>query len=314
MLACSPVFAQELSVDPLRAGEDSAEAAERPFLSAPSADANALTLQPFVMAAYSTSLEPDPAEASSSSAIPPAIEPGPQHKPRFHWRPALLQSLNFTLVMNAFRLGTEPSTRADLKGRFWSDYFDSVLGTGGWNDGDNFLTNYVGHGMEGAVAGYIYIQNDDRGRTLEIGRSPAYWKSRLRASAWATVVSLQFEFGPLSEASIGNVGMVPRPNGGSYMAMTDLVTTPAVGMAWMLAEDSMERWAVRPIERHTGNRVLRALARGCLEPSRSFANLMRGKAPWYRDGRPLRGSVLARQPLPVAPADAGAPAATLTGH
>src|SRR3954470_14099055 len=38
-------------------------------------------------------------------------------KPKFHWRPALWQSSRFLLVMHAFRLATEPSTRAELKGK-----------------------------------------------------------------------------------------------------------------------------------------------------------------------------------------------------
>src|SRR3954469_5891513 len=131
----------------------------------------------------------------------------PEAPPKFHWRPALWQSSRFLLVMHAFRLSTEPSTRAELRGPFWGDYFDSVLGTGGWRDGDPGIVNYVGHPLEGAVAGFIFLQNDDQGRTVEFDiRSKRYWKSRLLATAWISAYSLQFELGLASEASIGNVG------------------------------------------------------------------------------------------------------------
>jgi len=52
--------------------------------------------------------------------------------------------------------------------------------------------------------------------------------------------------------------------------------------------------------------VLRAFARGMLNPSRSFANMMRGKLPWHRDNRPLSGNGVADHSpqRPVAPASA----------
>lgn len=304
-------------------------ATENLLVSAPTADDNAAKLQPFLLAqyAYSSSraaLDTERGGGAASSAQPAPILPTATAKPKFHWKPALWQSARFLLVMHAFRLATEPSTRAELKGKFWGDYWDSVLGTGGWGDGDPMMVNYVGHPMEGSVAGFIYIQNDDNGRNLDFNiRSKAYWESRLWASLFAGVFSLQFEMGPLSEASIGNVGKVPRPNGGSYMASVDLVITPTIGMAWMLGEDILDKYAVRGIENRTDSRVLRALARGFFNPSRAFANMMRGKTPWYRDNRPLSGHTLAiRPPAPETISDFASPApratipvpATRSGH
>lgn len=295
-------------------------AAEDLLVSTPTADDNAAKLQPFMLAqyAYSSSraaLDAGPGRsAAASHPRPTPVPPSATAKPKFHWKPALWQSARFLLVMHAFRLATEPSTRAELKGKFWGDYWDSVLGTGGWGDGDPMMVNYVGHPMEGSVAGFIYLQNDDNGRNLDFNiRSKAYWKSRLWASLWAGVFSLQFEMGPLSEASIGNVGKEPRPNGGSYMASVDLVITPTIGMAWMLSEDILDKYAVRGVEKRTENRVARALARGFLNPSRAFANMMRGKAPWYRDNRPLSGhSSAARSPAPATPSTPVP--ATRSGH
>ncbi len=74
--------------------------------------------------------------------------------------------------------------------------------------------------MRGAVAGYIQIQNSSQGQAVEFGRSRQYWESRLKAFAWAGAYSTQFELGPLSEAAIGNVGMIKGTAG-----FTDLIMT-----------------------------------------------------------------------------------------
>ena len=258
------------------------------------------------MAEYSTrfdaaAIATEPHTSSSAAEpIAPVIASAPRQ--RFHWKPALEQSFQFLMVMHAFRLATEPSTRAELKGPFWGDYADSILGTDGWGDGDPFMVNYIGHPLEGSVAGFIYLQNDDAGRTAEFGANKAYWHSRLKAAAWSAAFSLQFELGPISEASIGNVGKQTGANGQTYMGTVDLVVTPLMGMGWMVAEDALDRYTIRGIERRTDSRVLRALARGFLNPTRSFANMMRWKAPWHRDGRPLAGGVVADQAAPDLPA------------
>jgi hypothetical protein len=49
----------------------------------------------------------------------------------------------------------------------------------------------------------------------------------------------------------------------------------------------LDRFIVQRIENKFSNRVARGLVRSFLNPSRSFANLMRFKYPWRRDGRPL---------------------------
>ena len=60
--------------------------------------------------------------------------------------------------------------------------------------------------------------------SVEFGRSKGYWASMGKSAAWITGYSLQFEFGPISEASIGNVGMTPDRRG-----WVDHVVTPVVG-------------------------------------------------------------------------------------
>lgn len=74
------------------------------------------------------------------------------------------------------------------------DYLTSVSGLSGWNDGNPVITNYVGHPMMGAITGFIQVQNDPRGITLEWNaRNPKYWKSRFKALGWATLYSTSYE-------------------------------------------------------------------------------------------------------------------------
>jgi hypothetical protein len=198
----------------------------------------------------------------------------------FQWKPALLQSGLFLGFQHGFRLATEDATRGELKGPFFRDWSRSVRNLQGWDDGDPFIVNYVGHPMMGAVSGYIAVQNDPMYKRSTFGRNSRYWKSRLRALAFSTLYSTQFEIGPVSEASIGNVQLHPPENG-----MCDFVVTPTVGLGWQIAEDALDRVLVRRIESSTDAVWVRIIARGMLNPARSFANLLRWKAPWYRDDR-----------------------------
>src|SRR4029453_6323143 len=157
-----------------------------------------------------------------------------------------------------------------------SAWFRSVSHLGGdWDDHGKKFANYVAHPMGGAVYAHIYRQNDRRRRELQVG-DPGYGGLVLRALLFSTVISLQFELGPLSEASIGNVGM-RDPN---KMAWGDLVITPALGVAWMVSEDVID---AQILKRMDGQQiVLRNTLRFLLNPSRAPANLSRGTWPWYR--------------------------------
>ncbi len=199
---------------------------------------------------------------------------------RFHWRAALIQSGLFLGIQHGFRLATEEGARNELKGPFFPDYFRSVRSLRGWGDGDPFLVNYIGHPMMGAVTGYIQIQNDAEGRIQQFGSSPDYWKSRMHALAWSAAYSLQFELGPISEASIGNVGKKP-----GTMGMVDLVVTPIAGTGWLAAEDALDRYVITKLEKMSLNRGWKIIVRSFLNPDRSFANVMRWKVPWHRDTR-----------------------------
>jgi hypothetical protein len=204
----------------------------------------------------------------------------------FHWGGAIGQSMFFLGVMHGLRLAFDPGSRADMRGPFLKDYFNTVKRLHGWRDGNGFVVNYIGHPLEGAVSGYIQIQNDPKGNQ-ELSMGKAYWRSRLKAMGWAALLSTAFELGPISEASLGNVGLKPRRQAKNPMAWVDIVVTPTVGTAWLVGEDILDHYLVRRVENNSSSRVARALARTFFNPSRSMSNMLRLKYPWHRDNRTL---------------------------
>ena len=198
-------------------------------------------------------------------------------KPHFQWSAAIKQSLIFLGIQHGYAL-TQPKTRRDLKGPFFKDYVRSVKSLNGWDDGGRFFTNYVAHPMQGALLGFIQIQNDPKGRSLRFNESSAYWNSRLKALAWSAAWSTQFEIGPVSQASIGNVGVHGK------QTYVDLVVTPIAGLGLIVMEDFLDQHLIRLIERrNTGSYYVKVLSRVLLNPTRSVANLLEFRTPWYRD-------------------------------
>jgi hypothetical protein len=188
------------------------------------------------------------------------------------------QAMLFLAIQHGYAF-TQPKTRAAIKGKFWKDYVNSVKSLHGWSDGGRFFTNYIAHPMQGGFLGYIQIQNDPKGIKQEFGLSGTYWRSRMKAMAWTAAWSTQFEIGPVSQASIGNVGL----NG--KQTYVDIVVTPTLGTAWLVAEDAIDRFLMKRIERRTDSLYVTIFARMLLSPTRTLANVFRFKKPWHRDRR-----------------------------
>lgn len=216
------------------------------------------------------------AEGSSSAEVLGA-DPA-----RTNLRSVITDSLRLLMLEHSVRIGSQDKTRRALGGPFWHDYRRSVRVPQHWNDGDGWLVNYVGHPGHGAAAGFIWVHRDPNAMPVESGFGRNYWVSRLRASAWSTAYSLQFEFGPFSEASIGNVGQDPTTAG-----WVDHVMTPIGGLGVMVAEDALDRYVLVRIERRVGHPVLRVMLRLTLNPARSIANMAAARSPWYRESRSL---------------------------
>ncbi|HEY8558876.1 MAG TPA: hypothetical protein VIL74_00630 [Pyrinomonadaceae bacterium] len=209
----------------------------------------------------------------------------PKSEERFHWKPALAQSGIFLGIQHAFRL-SQKKTKRELPGPFFRDWGNSVKSLHGWRDGDSGFINYVAHPLQGGVTSRIFINNSDRAKRQEFGKSKDYWVSRLKSAAWSTVWGVQFELGPISEATIGNVGL-RRKKGYSPMAYVDLVITPTVGTGVAIGEDAIDKYILKNwLERKDGRATWKIkFLRSVLTPTTSFTNLLRGKPPWKRDNR-----------------------------
>lgn len=223
----------------------------------------------------------DPPPGATDGDRPPA--PAPPAEPEkterartgFQWGDAFKQSLLFLSVQHGYAL-TQPKTRRDLHGPFFKDYFRSVRSLHGWEDGGRFFTNYIAHPLEGSLLGFIQVQNDPKGARLRF-KDAGYWRSRAKALAWSAAWSTQFEIGPISQASIGNVGLHGK------QTYVDIVMTPTAGLGLLVAEDVLDRYLIERIERRTGSRYARIFSRMAFNPTRTAANLLRFKKPWYRD-------------------------------
>jgi hypothetical protein len=157
--------------------------------------------------------------------------------------------------------------------------------------------NYVGHPLLGAVSVFIDKQHDPTGRQQEISATQAYWMSRFKAFLWAATYSTHSELSPLGEAGIGNEGGWTYPihcktrctEPGSYKKYTnntgwvDFIITPTAGSLWLLAEDVLDHYVSDRVQGGNRSRILPKILRGGLNPSRTMANPLRFRAPWYRD-------------------------------
>lgn len=216
------------------------------------------------------------------AAVP--IEPAadrPSKQPGVNWRGLTKDSLRFLIVMHAFRSATERGTREAFGTPWFQGWFNAAGNLHGYGDKDPFVVNYIGHPMQGAVSSYIWGNNDRGYGNVYFSKDSRYWKGKLRGAAFAYVNSVQFEIGPLSEASIGNIQSYYPQQG-----FVDHIITPVLGMGWAIGEDALDRYVIRSIESRTASRFWRIMARSLLNPSRSFANLMGRRQPWYRTNRP----------------------------
>jgi hypothetical protein len=186
---------------------------------------------------------------------------------------------------------------------YWRDYKQSLKSwiDSGWDDGDPLLYSYLGHPIQGAMTGFIQIQNDPAGEKLEFSNTKPYWHSRLKALLWNTAYSTQWNIGPLSELTFEKYGTKARPpwnRDGSWpckskncftgVGQVDLVMTPVGGFAWILAEDFLDKEVARRVEASTRNHFVIDFVRCALNPIRGGASILHGKRPWYRGSRDAR--------------------------
>ncbi len=265
-----------------------------------------LSLTPIFAHATAVAL-PDPDLPEAPEAAPTNVKSwikpeqiNPKRKAKYHWKGLLVQSLEFNLIENGFRLAMDDTMRFQLMHKpFWHDYAASIkqYNMGRWSDGDSFLVNYVGHPLQGSVGAFIEVQNSESQARLQ-WNEPGYWRSRWLAFLWTTVYSTHSEISPIGEAGIGSEGgftygtkCMEHCDASNFHAghhytnntgWVDFIVTPTVGMLWVFTEDWIDKDVV-PWIVDDDHSLARKVLRGSLNPSRSFANLLRGRTPWYRD-------------------------------
>jgi hypothetical protein len=227
----------------------------------------------------------------------------PAHHEGFHWRRALGESFAFLSMQHSVlvMMGDKKYIYTGIPfNHYWHDYKVSLHSwrSAGWDDGDPFLDNYIGHPIQGALTGYIQVQNDPAGRALEFENTKRYWVSRLKAMAWAAAYSTQWEIGPLGEMTVekygawNGVGAVWMHNGKlvNGEGQVDLVVTPIGALGWMVMEDYMDHKVARAVENRVQNRFLINVVRCTVSPIRSGVNLLHWRWPWWRESRDVAHS------------------------
>jgi hypothetical protein len=249
----------------------------------------------------SDEIDADSSAASYPLAVTSEHTVPNQKEPHFGWGHALRESFMFLSLEQAYVVKDDYRWVTFENGvpfnHYWRDYKYSLHTwiDSGWNDGDDYLYNYVGHPIQGAMTSFIQIQNDPQGRDLEFSNTKAYWWSRFKATMWNTAYSTQWSIGPLSELTVEKYGSpvrTPWNRNGTWpctekncftgTGQVNLVVTPIGGFGWMLTEDVLDRYVAMRVENATSNRFLIDMTRCGLNPIRGGAYILHGKPPWYR--------------------------------
>jgi hypothetical protein len=282
------------------------------------------TFSSYAVRRKSLEIQELPAQRLYSAALGDAV-PGSseeRHQQGFHWGQAFSESLTFLLIEQAYVVHTDFRWVVSENGipfnHYWRDYKQSLSEwtRSGWDDGDPNWYGYVGHPIQGALTGFIQIQNDPKSEKLEFSKTRAYWKSRLKAALFNAVYSTQWNLGPLSEVTVEKYGAKIRPPwnpNGSFpctskncytgVGQIDIVMTPLGGAGWLIGEDFLDKKIVRRVETATQNRFLINSVRVALNPIRAGANMLHGEHPWYRASRDDHGMSTLSEQKTAAPKD-----------
>jgi hypothetical protein len=249
------------------------------------------------MAASAQSLPSGGANDVTTSVAPYKIGPAPplaKSPGGIHWAPLFRQWWLNLAFEHTERILQERKTRDELSGPFFHDWIDSVSSYrfDRWDDNDKFFTSNLGHPAQGAIVAAIFWQNDDHVRFSDQDfHSAAYRKALLQAFAFVTFDAVQYKLGPMSEASIGNVGSpsdrcqtlhIPcSPRTG----LNDLLLNETGGMAMTIGFQWLDKHVQKRFERREHSHALINTTRIFTNPPQSMANIFRFKAPWFRDNR-----------------------------
>ena len=191
-----------------------------------------------------------------------------------HWRRMLLKSGETILVLTLFRL-PEAETRANLfKGQFFAKWADAFRNLNRWPDGDDAVTNDFEHPVMGATFILDFLEYSWRGHNLQIGLNRHFLITMSWATLYAAGCSFMFEFGPISEATIG----VTR---GDKQGLTDHVMTPVGGAIETVRELYFSKYITQPLlrSRHWYWKGFGYLS-SAMTPALASNNILQFRRPW----------------------------------
>jgi hypothetical protein len=160
------------------------------------------------------------------------------------WQGLFTQQTRVDATMHWLRL-RQPKFHAPLyHSAYFPGYRDAMKGYFSlplrWNDGDDFLTNDIGHPVIGALFAYTFTDYDRRCSNLVFGEG-RYWSCMRRAAIYSALASANWEWNPvMSESALGHIGKFYTCEDGKCEGeggWTDLVVTPLGGMGIRIAGD-----------------------------------------------------------------------------
>lgn len=196
-----------------------------------------------------------------------AIEPRRLREADIDWWGLFTQQTRVDATMHWIRLRQSKFHEPLYHSRYFRGYAEALKGYYSlplrWDDGDDFLTNDVGHPIMGAVFSYTFTDYDRRCTNLVFGEGP-YWSCMKRAAIYASLASANWEWNPvMSESALGHIGKFRTCEHGRCTGeggWTDLVVTPLGGMGIRIAGD-LARARLWPLldRRLSGNAAARAI-------------------------------------------------------
>jgi hypothetical protein len=215
-----------------------------------------------------------------------------------HWGSLIREWWTWIAIEQTERIVKEPKTRDQLSGPFFRDWFSTVSAYhfDNWDDGGKYITSYLAHPTQGAIAEAIFWQNNDHVRFSDQDfHSAAYRHALLEAFAFATVDAVLWKMGPLSESSIGNVGLPVQWWNRDCKALhipcvdrtgvSDMVMNEVGGTALTVGFQWLDKHVQKRVEDRVQSRALIDTTRMLSNPPATVANLVRFRRPWYRDNR-----------------------------
>ena len=231
------------------------------------------------------------------STLPAGLQT-PERSSGIHWEPLLREWWSWIAIEQTERIIKEGKTRNQLGGPFFRDWFSTVAvyHFDNWNDGGKVITSYLAHPTQGAIAEAIFWQNNDRVRFSEQDfRSATYRKALFQAFAFASLDAVLWKMGPLSESSIGNVGLPVHWWDRDCKALhlpcvyrtgvSDMVMNEVGGTALTIGFQWLDKHVQKRIEEGAHSRALIDTTRMLTNPPQTIANLVRFRPPWFRDNR-----------------------------